>query len=50
LSERGEKLQQPSDREISRAVAHQRGDVRLLNAKDFADLRLREARAAFAIL
>jgi hypothetical protein len=42
LSERGQEFHQPSDREIAGAVAHQQGDVRLLDAEDGAGLRLRQ--------
>jgi hypothetical protein len=35
-----EKLDQAADGEIARAVAHQRGDVGLLDAEDFAGLCL----------
>src|SRR5215467_16017479 len=41
--ERGEKLHQPTDGKVSRTIAHQRRDMRLLDAKDFSDPRLREA-------
>src|SRR5580704_8372056 len=40
LSERGQEFHQPSNREIPGAIAHQCGDVRLLDAEDFARLRL----------
>jgi hypothetical protein len=40
LPERSEKLDQAADGEIARAVAHQRGDVGLLDAEDFAGLCL----------
>jgi hypothetical protein len=40
LSQSGEELDQTRDREIAGAVAHQRGDVRLLDAEDCAGLRL----------
>src|SRR5271170_1473180 len=43
LSERGEKLHQAADRELSGTVAHQRRDVGLPDAEDFAGLRLRQA-------
>jgi hypothetical protein len=40
LAERGQKLDQPPDREIPGAVAHQCRDVRLLDAEELARLRL----------
>src|SRR5262245_57964460 len=40
LAERGEKFHQPSDREVARTVAHERGDMRLLDAEQFARLCL----------
>lgn len=43
LSEGGEKLHQALDGERSRAITHQRRDVRLFNAKYFASLRLCDA-------
>src|ERR1019366_4798893 len=41
LTERDQKLEQPPDREIAGAVAHQRRDMRLLDAEHGAGLRLR---------
>lgn len=43
LAQIGQELHQTLDREHPRAVAHQRGDVRLLDAEDRAGLRLGEA-------
>ena len=35
LSQSGEEFHQPPDRKISGTVAHQRGDMRLLDSEDF---------------
>jgi hypothetical protein len=43
LAESREELHEASNREVSRAVAHQQRDLRLLNAEDFGDLDLGHA-------
>src|SRR5580704_3988847 len=43
LTERSQKLDQPPDGEISSAVAHQRRDMRLLDAEELARLGLGKA-------
>jgi len=37
------KFDQPADREVACAIAHQRGDVRLLDPEQLSGLRLRQA-------
>jgi len=43
LAERREELHEASNREVSRAVAHQQRNLRLLHAEDFGDLHLGHA-------
>src|SRR5215469_15934812 len=50
LPERGEKLHQPPDGKVSRAITHDRGNVRLLDTKDFSDPRLREAAVLYDLV
>lgn len=42
LPQSGKKIHKPLNGETTRAVAHQQRDVRLLDAKDFASLGLRQ--------
>ena len=42
MAEGGKKIHQALDGETAGGVAHQRGDVRLLDAEDFAGLGLRQ--------
>jgi hypothetical protein len=42
LPERGQKFHQPPHGEVPRAIAHERRDMRLLDAEHFASLRLRQ--------
>ena len=43
LTQSGEEFHEASNRKIARTVPHQQGNLRLLHAEDFGDLRLRHA-------
>jgi len=43
LTEGGEKFHEAADAEVARAVAHEQGDLRLLNAENFGELDLGHA-------
>lgn len=40
LAEGGEELHEAADAEVAGAVAHEQGDLRLLDAEDFGDFGL----------